>query len=237
MSPACSDLNMGEELHPEFPGFLRPARSAHQEYIATTAASSTECKLVRGQRPTLRCLVCSSDIAFASQIVSKGFTGRHGRAFLVAPASTLHLGTVSTSNGMTHRQAHSATLMNTIVGRAMKRELLTGQHVVADISCAICKTVLGWKYVDAKEPFQGYKIGKFILERKYVGDVADWEDAVVDMSNIQVGDAFNDSKEAVQFDSQDEDECEDLFAGIWNADLAAKRRRAKLKMQRKTVTH
>lgn len=230
---------MGEELpHPEFPGFLRPALSAHQEYIATTAATSAECKLVRGQRPTLQCLVCSSDIAFASQIVSKGFTGRQGRAFLVAPASTSHLGKVSTSNGSPNRQVYSETLINTVVGRAMKRDLLTGQHVVADISCAICKTVLGWKYVDAKEPFQRYKIGKFILERKCIGNIADWEDVVADKSNAEVSDVYaNEYSEAIQFDSQDEDECEDLFAGVWNAELAAKRRRAKLKMQRKIMTY
>ena len=31
----------------------------------------------------------------------------------------------------------------------------------------------------------------------------------------------------VEFDSQDEDECEDLFAGIWSPGLAMKRRRNK----------
>ena len=33
--------------------------------------------------------------------------------------------------------------------------------------------------------------------------------------------------EEVEFDSQDEDECEDLFAGVWSASLAAKRRKAR----------
>ena len=31
--------------------------------------------------------------------------------------------------------------------------------------------------------------------------------------------------EAFEFDSQDEDECEDLFAGVWSPQLAAKRRK------------
>ncbi len=31
----------------------------------------------------------------------------------------------------------------------------------------------------------------------------------------------------VVFDSQDEDECEDLFAGVWSPALAARRRRGR----------
>ena len=34
-------------------------------------------------------------------------------------------------------------------------------------------------------------------------------------------------KEVIEFDSEDEDECEDLFMGIWTPALAKKRRRAK----------
>jgi hypothetical protein len=34
-------------------------------------------------------------------------------------------------------------------------------------------------------------------------------------------------EESVEFDSQDEDECEDLFAGVWSPTLAMKRRRGR----------
>ena len=34
-------------------------------------------------------------------------------------------------------------------------------------------------------------------------------------------------EEEVEFDSQDEDECEDLFMGVWTPQLAAKRRKQK----------
>ena len=34
--------------------------------------------------------------------------------------------------------------------------------------------------------------------------------------------------DSVEFDSQDEDECEDLFAGVWSPTLALKRRRARM---------
>ena len=32
----------------------------------------------------------------------------------------------------------------------------------------------------------------------------------------------------LEFDSQDEDECEDLFAGVWSPGLAGRRRNRKL---------
>jgi hypothetical protein len=79
---------------------------------------------------------------------------------------------------------------------------------------------LGWKYVDAKEESQRYKIGKYILETKRVVRGGEWEDRCVD----DVGKETQEEEE-VEFDSQDEDECEDLFSGVWSVGLARKRRR------------
>ena len=105
----------------------------------------------------------------------------------------------------------------------MNRELLTGAHVVADVTCAICQTVLGWKYVDAKELGQRYKIGKFILETKRVVVGVSWEDgAVKDDDGEEV--KCEEGDDVVVFDSEDEDECEDLFAGVWDPEVVAKRR-------------
>lgn len=116
---------------------------------------------------------------------------------------------------------------------------MTGQHTVSDISCSVCGSVLGWKYVEAQEESQRYKVGKFILETRRIRGAVDWEngdssehgemDAAKEglqlppeaMERVRVG------NEAVEFDSQDEDECEDLFAGVWSPELALKRRRAK----------
>lgn len=53
---------------------------------------------------------------------------------------------------------------NIAVGIPVQRQLVTGMHTVADISCTVCLNVVGWKYVDAREPGQRYKIGKYILE-------------------------------------------------------------------------
>ena len=120
-------------------------------------------------------------------------------------------------------------LINTKIGRNVNRELLTGLHVVADVSCVICNSVLGWKYVDAKEVSQRYKIGKFILEMKRVVQVAGWEDgALAEDDNGVAHETIREEEEyddnVIVFDEDDEDECEELFAGVWNAETVAKRR-------------
>ncbi|MBA0801680.1 hypothetical protein Gohar_012030, partial [Gossypium harknessii] len=67
--------------------------------------------------------------------------GRNGRAFLFSHA------------------------MNITLGPKEDRHLLSGLHTVADIYCADCHQVLGWKYERAYEVSQKYKEGKFILEK------------------------------------------------------------------------
>jgi hypothetical protein len=86
--------------------------------------------------------------------------------------------------------------------------------------------VLGWKYVDAKEPAQKYKIGKYILEMKRVVLAVGWEDTGVDGGEVELeGEGKEEEGEGiVVFDSEDEDECEDLFAGTWDPEVVAKRR-------------
>ncbi|KAJ6868013.1 hypothetical protein NC651_033149 [Populus alba x Populus x berolinensis] len=51
------------------------------------------------------------------------------------------------------------------VGPKEDRHLLTGLHTVADVSCAECREVLGWKYERAYEASQKYKEGKYIFEK------------------------------------------------------------------------
>lgn len=101
----------------------------------------------------------------------------------------------------------------------MPRQLVTGAHTVSDISCRTCGCILGWKYVDAAEDSQKYKVGKFILETKRIIKSADWDDTHVNEEGLE------DKDKDVQFDSQDEDECEDLFSGIWSPQLAKRRRK------------
>lgn len=42
---------------------------------------------------------------------------------------------------------------------------MTGLHMVADVHCADCREVLGWKYEKAYEDSQKYKEGKVVLEK------------------------------------------------------------------------
>lgn len=251
-----------------------------------------------GLPDVLRCGTCGTDLAYGLQIVSKGFTGRHGRALLVgAPvaASTPSCPGASFSNSLNtlpssrkhndvapghHALAHeSANLVNVKVGTPEPRSLVTGAHVVADIRCAVCSVVVGWKYVDAREQAQKYKVGKFILETERTVLVRSWEDGVEDAalegrrhfysSSAPVG-SFSgrarrsaslllggrrkestssdgpagvgafvveevdeesssaaESEGEISFDSDDEDECEDIFLGVWDAATVAKRRESR----------
>lgn len=152
-----------------------------------------------------------------------------------------------------------ADLINVRVGRPENRQLVTGQHVVADIWCLICDTKLGWKYVDAKEQTQKYKVGKFILETQRVVAWRSWEnvefpggerpgrkeDVGGDVrrsmrSSTETGtdiggsrdseesDLHDDEDGVVVFDSEDEDECDDIFAGTWDPEVVARRRRGRV---------
>ncbi|KAF8865105.1 yippee-domain-containing protein [Acephala macrosclerotiorum] len=207
-----------------------PASSA-----PTSPASSTSLtRLHRAQPNTLRCSTCATDIALSSQIVSKGFTGRHGRAYLVSAPLSLSQASYPPPRLDSKNKDHEwrpYELINTRTGRSVNRELLTGMHVVADVSCNICGVTLGWKYVDAKEQSQKYKVGKFILEMKRVVLRSGWEDVVDDEIDedeaireylAEEGEGEEDGP--VVFDSEDEDECEDLFAGVWDPEVVRKRR-------------
>ncbi|KAM3075189.1 hypothetical protein ACMFMG_007360 [Clarireedia jacksonii] len=198
-------------------------------------------KLSRPYPDTLRCSSCSTHLAYTSQIVSKGFTGRHGRAYLVAPPPPAPTPVIPPFPP--NKVDKTKNLANTRIGRHVNRELLTGHHVVADVNCVVCNSLLGWKYVDAKEAGQRYKIGKFILETKRVMSVGCWEDEGVSKSNAW--DEENESIETkedeegkgfVVFDSEDEEECEELFAGTWDADTVQKRRIKKIERRKREAS-
>ncbi|KIX03934.1 uncharacterized protein Z518_07487 [Rhinocladiella mackenziei CBS 650.93] len=201
--------------------------------IPASSASSVvvppDGKFLNGHSSHIQCAKCSTDLCFTSQIISKGFTGRHGRAYLVQ-GTTSHINTTTPA------------LPNTYQNKSIPRNLVTGQHIVSDISCAICGSILGWKYVEASEESQKYKVGKFILETKRIRIGVSWEneegeddgtppyDEVLPLPPRELR-KFADGPVGpdvdLEFDSQDEDECEDLFAGVWSPQLAAKRRQRK----------
>lgn len=183
---------------------------------------------LRGHSSHLQCARCTTDLCSTSQIISKGFTGRHGRAYLVSPSSPL--GTFAHAS----KSGKSLSLPNTHVHKTVPRQLVTGAHTVSDISCAFCGSVLGWKYDGAEEESQRYKVGKFILETKKIYSSSCWESdgwgeagqtGAVEHRENALHDWERDTN--IEFDSQDEDECEDLFAGLWSPGLANRRRQAR----------
>jgi len=75
------------------------------------------------------CGCCHAHLSRNEDIISKGFQGRHGPAYLF---KTVH---------------------NIALGPKEDRVLRTGLHSVADIACTVCQSVVGWIYVrmDIKE--------------------------------------------------------------------------------------
>ncbi|KAF2152582.1 yippee-domain-containing protein [Myriangium duriaei CBS 260.36] len=197
---------------------------------ACSSSSPPAPTFLSGSTSRLRCARCLSDLALSSQIISKGFTGRHGRAYLVAPSSPLTDPVPSLGGAGAARKGE---LPNTFIHRPVPRQLVTGLHTVGDISCAQCGSVLGWKYVSADEEAQRYKVGKFILEGKRVVSWGGWEDDGAMEGGLDervVSEVNGNAKfeeDEIEFDSQDEDECEELFMGVWNPQTALRRRRMK----------
>jgi hypothetical protein len=56
-------------------------------------------------------------------------------------------------------------VVNIYKGTEHERMLTTGVHTVADVSCKVCKTTLGWIYIKSPDQSQKYKEGKFIIEK------------------------------------------------------------------------
>lgn len=221
-------------LIPKFllpPTVFRSRQSAGCDSSQPKPRSSTDAdlrseKYLDGHVSYLRCSRCAADICLASQIISKGFNGQHGRAYLVSSEPVASAISVSASSSPT------VSLPNTILQKPVWRQLVTGGHTVSDMSCASCGSVLGWKYVAADEESQRYKVGKFILETKKISASSCWESPNIGSAAPFGTPNFGKSgqktlDEGIDFDSQDEDECEDLFAGIWNPDLARRRRSRK----------
>lgn len=218
----------------------------------------------------------------ASQIVSKGFTGRLGRAYLVSPPQNPSPFSSSRSNQSTAIDTNvsdyndTKDLWNVRIGRSEGRALVTGWHEVADITCRTCAETVGWKYVDATDDSQKYKVGKFILETVQTIRRSSWEDygsgdIIITTSSVvnpnsktkmsDMKEEGNETKETpecnetdkgqriikerekriipwdqgisdngtvvavVDFDSEDDDECDEIFSGTWDPVEVAQRRK------------
>ncbi|KAJ4992960.1 Yippee family protein [Stagonosporopsis vannaccii] len=237
-----------------FPLYLLPRipfRRRSSTYSTSTTSSNTSPSsspptptsfLTPTPAANLRCTKCLAHLIPSSCIISKGFTGRHGRAYLVSPPPASALlyppSTAATNAGDASPRTSSeradyspSNLPNTLLHAPTSRQLVTGLHTVSDISCRACGSVLGWKYVAAEEETQRYKVGKYILETRRVVRGGEWEDGieddVEDAGGVDGGRPAGEGEEEIEFDSQDEDECEDLFSGVWSPELARRRRRGR----------
>ncbi|XP_025409079.1 protein yippee-like 5 [Sipha flava] len=90
------------------------------------------------------CAACDTNLTNRNELISTRFTGATGRAFLFNKVVNLNYSDVQ------------------------DRVMLTGRHIVRDVSCKNCDTKLGWIYEFAMEENQRYKEGRVILERALV---------------------------------------------------------------------
>ncbi|PXF47598.1 hypothetical protein BWQ96_02577 [Gracilariopsis chorda] len=96
------------------------------------------------------CQSCAAHLAYQDDVMSRNFTGKHGRAFLVS------------------------NVINVSLGETEERSLMTGMHTVADIYCNVCNSVLGWKYLEARDEEQKYKENKFLVEKMKIIKEKQW---------------------------------------------------------------
>ncbi|KAJ4493761.1 hypothetical protein C8J55DRAFT_416855 [Lentinula edodes] len=106
--------------------------------MASSISSDTRSQVVQiyDNLPTYACAKCSAVVALQDELISKAFSGRDGRGYLM----------------------HSSC--NVKLGVKEERPLLTGLHSVADVFCMGCNDRLGWYYHSASEHSQKYKEGK-----------------------------------------------------------------------------
>ncbi|GIY96608.1 protein yippee-like 5 [Caerostris extrusa] len=96
----------------------------------------------------------SGFIKNGNELISTRFTGATGRAFLFNK------------------------VVNLIYSEVQDRVMLTGRHMVRDVSCKNCEAKLGWIYEFATEENQRYKEGRVILERALVTESDGMDDYV-----------------------------------------------------------
>ncbi|XP_026466546.1 protein yippee-like 5 [Ctenocephalides felis] len=100
------------------------------------------------------CASCDTNLTNRSELISTRFTGATGRAFLFN------------------------RVVNLMYSEVQDRVMLTGRHMVRDVSCKSCSAKLGWMYEFATEENQRYKEGRVILERALVTESDGFDEAV-----------------------------------------------------------
>ncbi|CAG5127399.1 unnamed protein product [Candidula unifasciata] len=104
------------------------------------------------------CGNCNIALTNRAELISTRFTGATGRAFLFN------------------------RVVNLQYSEVQDRVMLTGRHMVRDVSCKYCSSKLGWIYEFATEDNQRYKEGRVILERALVHEVDGMDEPVLNDS-------------------------------------------------------
>ncbi|XP_069739691.1 protein yippee-like 5 isoform X1 [Narcine bancroftii] len=115
------------------------------------------------------CANCDTILTNRSELISTRFTGATGRAFLFNKVC---------GNGGGWEVFLFNKVVNLQYSEVQDRVMLTGRHMVRDVSCKNCSSKLGWIYEFATEDSQRYKEGRVILERALVRESEGFEEHV-----------------------------------------------------------
>lgn len=139
------------------------------------------------------CANCDTILTNRSELISTRFTGATGRAFLfnkvwknfipfnsaLISNQTGNLFNVwSPASKCAYMPVSPLQVVNLQYSEVQDRVMLTGRHMVRDVSCKNCNSKLGWIYEFATEDSQRYKEGRVILERALVRESEGFEEHV-----------------------------------------------------------
>lgn len=131
------------------------------------------------------CANCDTILTNRSELISTRFTGATGRAFLFNKVQRSYLfysllshQTHYKINYMLYSVSQPPQVVNLQYSEVQDRVMLTGRHMVRDVSCKNCNSKLGWIYEFATEDSQRYKEGRVILERALVRESEGFEEHV-----------------------------------------------------------
>ncbi|KAI6207082.1 Protein yippee-like [Aphelenchoides besseyi] len=109
-----------------------------------------------GGDTTFHCYKCMNYLTNKYECLSDSFTGQLAQFVLLE-----HWVSGASGPAFLFRR-----VVNVKTSELQHRDMITGQHIVRDVSCTLCNTKLGWEYEFAFESNQTYKEGYVVLEKK-----------------------------------------------------------------------
>ncbi|KAI3388484.1 hypothetical protein SNEBB_004705 [Seison nebaliae] len=97
------------------------------------------------------CSRCRIHLATQNELISKTFYVHRGKAYFFKKVT------------------------NVKIGKPEERLLRTGVYSVGDVACANCAVILGWFYYSAEDIGQKHKVGKFVIELKFLIKLNNWD--------------------------------------------------------------